>query len=298
MVLAHRDQRAVHQHGEKVEDVVRMHAIAGADVLRRFQREAAAEDRQAPQQHTRVVGQQLVAPVNGGAQRAMPRDRRAAARQQPEDIVEPVPDVARRQYPRPRGRQFERQRDAVQPPADLDDGAGVLLGQCEAGRHVRRPFHEQAHGLGCGGIGQRARGSYGQRRDLPRALAPHAQRLPARRQDRQPGTVAQQRVRRSSGCVHQVLAVVENKKQCAALQQPRKRFQVARPDLLPQPRRLRDRRRDQAPVPQRRELDPHRLRTQGCAAGHQLQRQARLAAARRARQRQQPRALQERCQLR
>jgi hypothetical protein len=62
-----------------------------------------------------------------------------------EPVVEPVGDLGRGQRAQPRRRQLDRERQPVEPPADLDDGAHVLVGHREARAHGGRAVGEQLH---------------------------------------------------------------------------------------------------------------------------------------------------------
>jgi hypothetical protein len=73
-----------------------------------------------------------VAPLDRRAQGLLPRQRcPAAARQQPQPVVQPRRHLLGRQRRHPRRRQLDRQRDAVQPPADLRHRRRVLGGEGE-----------------------------------------------------------------------------------------------------------------------------------------------------------------------
>jgi hypothetical protein len=73
------------------------------------------------------LAQELIAPVDGRAQRLLARDGRPAATgEQAELVVEARRDALDRQHLDPRGGQLDRQRDAVQAPADLDQRGGVV----------------------------------------------------------------------------------------------------------------------------------------------------------------------------
>ena len=62
-------------------------------------------------------GEQLPAPLDDGAQRAVPWQRRAAAAgEQPELVGEPTGDLGERQCPQPGGGALDRQREAIKPP--------------------------------------------------------------------------------------------------------------------------------------------------------------------------------------
>ena len=168
------------------------------------------------------LGQQVEAPVDRRPQRPVPRQRRAAAAgQEPEPVVEASRDLGGRQRADPRGGQLDRQRDAIQPAADLRDRVRVGGGQLEARlrplapgrrtgaprrnsrdrREIRRPRVQ---------VRQRHRGH----RDAgSRPEMPSASRLVAR-------TCSRGQRRSSSSAISttgsmQVLAVVEDQQQLA-----------------------------------------------------------------------------------
>ena len=87
-------------------------------------RHAAGEDREPLGERALGVGQQVPAPVDDRAQRAVARQRGAAAAgEQPEAVVEPRGELVERQRAQPRGGELDRQRQPVEPAADLDDRA-------------------------------------------------------------------------------------------------------------------------------------------------------------------------------
>ena len=142
-------ERLVHQSGEQVDHGERGHrarrrlpgvrAFRGvrAHRLGRLQRPAPGEDRQPAQQGPLGRGEQLVAPVQGRRQRPVPgQGGPAAARQQPEAVVQPGRDLLHRQRPHPGRRQLDRQGDAVQPAADLGHRGRV---RARRGRSRARP---------------------------------------------------------------------------------------------------------------------------------------------------------------
>ena len=121
---------------------------AGADRLGRLQRAAAGEDGQAAEQRL----------LRGGrAGRSSRRSRRASSaggpavarpagqQRQPAAPAAPAAPGGEKQLD-PRRGQLDRQRQPVQPPADLGHGRGVLRrsGRSPAGRPARR-CDEQAH---------------------------------------------------------------------------------------------------------------------------------------------------------
>ena len=70
------DERRVDEPREGAEHLRRR---SDAHALDRLQRERAGKDRQPPEQHPLVVGEQVVAPVQGGGQGLLASDRRAMA---------------------------------------------------------------------------------------------------------------------------------------------------------------------------------------------------------------------------
>ena len=88
--------------------------------------------------------EQVVAPRDGGAERAMPgRPVRRLALQQPHPPAQAGDQLARAQRLEPRGRQLQRERHAVQPDAGVDNRGHVLGGQGELGAYPAGPFHQQ-----------------------------------------------------------------------------------------------------------------------------------------------------------
>ena len=62
--------------------------------------------------------------------------------EQPEAVVEPRPDLLRRQDSDPGGGQFYGQGDAIEPGADLRHGGGVVVGDGEVGPGLPGPLPE------------------------------------------------------------------------------------------------------------------------------------------------------------
>ena len=109
-------------------------------------RPAAGEHRQPAQQPVVVLGQEVPAPVDERVERLLARDRGpAAAGEQPEPVTEPLRDVVRRHRRDPRRGELDRERDPVEPPADLRDrrDVGIASGRCRGGA-----LHEQPDRLG------------------------------------------------------------------------------------------------------------------------------------------------------
>ena len=220
-------ERLVDEPRERAHDVV-----LRAHRPRRVEVEAADEHRE-PAEHGAVdLVEQLVAPRHRREQARVPRHGVArAAHEQREAVVEPGLDLARRERPRPRGGELERERRPVEPRAHRDDRAVGLLVERQVGLQLRRPLEEQ-----------RPRVLRRQRRQPPHRLVGQPERLAAGGDDRHLRARAQA-VGDLGGRVEHVLAVVE------AQQQPPPR------ELRAQRGRLAARRVDEhagAPPPPRR----------------------------------------------
>ncbi len=140
-----------------------------------------------------------------------PRGIGPPAGQQPEPLIEQPGDFRRAQRRHPRGGELDRQRDPIQPPADLTDGGDVSGTQGEVAAHGRRALDEQGHRIaGPGGGHARVRGRQRQRPQPEDLLTVHAQRLPARGQETHPPAAAQDAGCQDSRCAQQVLAIVEH----------------------------------------------------------------------------------------
>ena len=86
----------------------------------------------APEDLLLLLGKQVVAPIDQRAHRLLARQRGAAAAgQHAKTLVEFLRQLSGRENLYPRRRQLDRQRDAVEPPADLRDDRRALVGQLE-----------------------------------------------------------------------------------------------------------------------------------------------------------------------
>jgi hypothetical protein len=82
------DQRALNQPRQEIDDCESVDGRIGGDGGGSVDVEAAGKNRQPPQHDALVLGQQIVAPVERGAQRLVTRQRGArSAREQPEAIA-------------------------------------------------------------------------------------------------------------------------------------------------------------------------------------------------------------------
>jgi hypothetical protein len=203
-------QGPVHQPGQGVDGGRPLEPLAG-DRADAVQGPGAPEDRQPPQQAAFGLGQQVVAPVDGRPEGALPRlGRPRAAGEQGEPVDHALGQLAHRQGRDPRGGELDRERHAVEVPADLRDGGGVVVGQPEVRERVPGAVDEQRDG----GAGRAARGVTG-RRDRERVdralhLPARRQRLPARGEDAQVRTALEEALDQERAGVDQVFAVVEH----------------------------------------------------------------------------------------
>ena len=115
-------QRLVDEVREQIGDVLGGDVVARAHRFGRVERAAAGEHREPLEHAPLVVEEQVVAPLDDGAQRLLAGERGAgAAGEQPEAVVEPGRELADRDGPDPPGRQLDREREPVEPGADLAD---------------------------------------------------------------------------------------------------------------------------------------------------------------------------------
>jgi len=124
-------QALVVQRGHHV-GCVETKLIGLAHRFDRLDRRSTREDGQAPEHRLLTVVEQLVAPVDRPTQGPLPFRDVPAAGEKREAPVEPGKDVSRLEQPNPRRRELDRQRQAVEPGADLGDRRRVLQRQVES----------------------------------------------------------------------------------------------------------------------------------------------------------------------
>ena len=116
LLLLQHHQRLLHQRADQVEHVERVDRLGTANRLGRGEVEAADEYTEPLQQALLFVVEKVVGPVHQRAQRLLPGLQGAGAPgEQLEAVLQPDVDVGDRQQLDPRRRQFQRQRDALQP---------------------------------------------------------------------------------------------------------------------------------------------------------------------------------------
>ncbi len=168
-----------------------------------------------------------------------------AARQNGEPLLEPLEQGARGQRPDPGGCELDRERQAVDAPADLADNPLVLGRDVEVGLQRPSPLFEELDG-----------GIVVERRDGKDVLAGQVQNGTARDQEHESrGAGEQLDERRRRGA--QMLDVVEDDEELPVAHCRSERVERSLAGHLRDPDCARDRRQEQPRVAQGRELDDH-----------------------------------------
>ncbi len=145
--------------------------------------------------------------------------RASSGREQPEAVLEAVQDLHRREGAQPHRGELDRQRDAVEPPAQLHHGVAVAVRELEVGRHGGGAVEEERDGVVVRGVaGPDLGGWCRQGRHDEDLLALDPERVPAGGQDAQAGCGGEQLAGQHRAGVGEVLAVVEHHQQPLVLQ--------------------------------------------------------------------------------
>ena len=135
------DEAAVDERCQHVE-------VGAAYGFGRIQPELAREDAQTGEELLLLIVQELVAPGQGGTQRPMPGGLVArAAGQQLEAVAEPVEHRFGREHVDASGSQLDRERQPIQPRADLLDRPPVVVGDREPRQDGRGAGGEERDGI-------------------------------------------------------------------------------------------------------------------------------------------------------
>ncbi len=253
------------------------------------------EDRQQLKDGSLLLVEQLVAPLDRASEGALAgRQVTWSPAEELEAAPQPVSQLLGREQLQPRGRQLDRERQAVQACGDVRYRGGVLVGQDKARPRFAGALEEQADGLGRrGGLGRdlgRGDRGKGERGDGQEVLAADPERLSARHQNLELGAPLQQ-VRETLGCLHDLFEVVEQEQHplpLEPLRQHLERLLVARPPPADRPNDGFERR---VRVPSRREVDEvDAVLETFDLVGRRLEGEASLPDPARAGQRQQPHA--------
>lgn len=319
--LGHDDQRAVHQPGQHVDHRSAVRSSGPADHLGRVQGGSVAVHGQAPQHRAFLLVEEAPAPVDHRPQGPLPfRSAPRARREQRETVVQTGLQLGHPQGPDPRRGHLQGQRDAVQATADRDDRRHIAPVEDEAGSRRRGTRLEQPHRAEPA-YGRRAevgrRAGVPQRRYLLEVFAGDPQRLPAGRQDPQPGCGLEQPLGQLGGVLDHMLTVVEHQQRGFVAQRVRQpvhrgeRRAPARTGVVAHPEHRTDHLvhpggRGGRPRPPRRsrgrvehgELgEPHPAREPVDDLGRHRQGEPRLADTARPRERHQPVGGQQRAEL-
>ncbi len=117
------------------------------------------------------------------------------------------------------GREFDRQRDAVDTAADVDDGRGVGVGKCERGRHVACAIDEQSYRARLQRVGSaRPVGRDIEHADGVNVLARRPQWFARGRQDAYARTGAQNRGGNLRCSADDLLAIIEDEQHLSIAQ--------------------------------------------------------------------------------
>ncbi len=149
--VRHDHQGAVDQPRDQVQHLVPGNAVPGADRFGSRQVAAVAVGGEAAQDDAFGRAEQLPAPVDHRSKRLLAgRCAALPEGQDPEAVVEPRGQLPYSKGSYPGGGELQRERDAVQTPADLGYGPALGLirrvrGAREAGCGCGCPFHEQFH---------------------------------------------------------------------------------------------------------------------------------------------------------
>ena len=168
------------------------------DILRCIECRAAGEDRQAREEVLLGGDKKLIAPFDRPTQGSLAlRKVTSAAGQKREALVDSCEELLRREDFDSRGREFQRKRQVVQPPADLGNR---VLGR-EARLHRSGSGDEEAD---CFLVLER--------RHRILLLAREAQRLAARDEQVEPSACGE-KIGQLARCIHDLLEVVEQEQE-------------------------------------------------------------------------------------
>jgi len=108
---------------QQIEHVLTVSCNISAQCLRGLERPATSKHRQSPHEALFCLGEQLIAPVDGGLQCLLSAHGGAMATgQQPKAVVEACSDLVDAECGEASSRQLDRQWNAVEPLTDLRGG--------------------------------------------------------------------------------------------------------------------------------------------------------------------------------
>jgi hypothetical protein len=256
--LLHLQQRPVDQACHLVEHFEGVFRLVASHRCGAIESESPSEDAESHEQHPGGLGEEVVAPVDGRAEGAMPgRDVPSTRGEEGEDIVEAVPDLLHTEDPDPGRCELDGERDPLEPPADVGHDPDIVRSKREFPCPVPGPLLEEAHGPGPGHrLRWFVRVRYGETGYEPCPLPGHAQSLPAGGENRQLRTGAQEFLGHLRTGIHQVLAIVQDEEEWGLGDEWEGRRRVVSPDLFAHAQGTDDLLREECGVRERRELDP------------------------------------------
>jgi hypothetical protein len=190
----------------------------GADRSRCVELETVDEDRRLGPEPPVCGSAEVEGPLDAGGHGAVSMWPRARASAEELPLVcQGLVDLRGRQRGKPRGRELDGQRDALQLATDRCDSSAVALGQVEAGDAGASTVEEELNRLELlqpAPVRLLVRRT-GQRGDRVHDLAVDPQRFTARRENADPRAVPQDRVGQPGHHVDDVLAVVQHEQEHA-----------------------------------------------------------------------------------
>jgi hypothetical protein len=126
-------QKAFVDEGSHAVDELRSQFPEGiADRFRRLEGESSGEDAESAEECLLLGSEQAEAPVDRAPHRVLPVRHVPRTRgEEVEALIETSKKCAGRHHANARRRKFERQRQAIEAPADLRDRAGIVIAESE-----------------------------------------------------------------------------------------------------------------------------------------------------------------------
>jgi hypothetical protein len=197
--------RLVDEPGEQRGDHPAPEALIGARRLHLVEGERAGEDREPREQQRLVVAEQTKGPVHDRAQRPVARGGGApASGEEVEALAKTRRELAQPERRGAGGAELDRERQPVEPAADVRDHRDVVVRQ-PLGLHTGRPLDEQPHG----GIAAIGAARQRKRRQDVNMLGGQRQPLAAGHEDRELPHGADQPLDDRCERIEKVLGVVE-----------------------------------------------------------------------------------------
>ena len=283
------DEALVDERGETLEHLPEVHLVA-ADGVGDLQRATAREDTEPRQQGLLGRLEQVVAPVDRVAERALPcRQVVRAAGEEVEPLLEPPQDRLRREQLHPSCRELDRERKTVEAPADPRHCGRVLVRELEARLDRAGAVEEELDG---GRACERAsaltvRLGQGERRHRELPLLAQAQRGLARHERGHSGRRAEQLVDERRRGQH-LLEVVEHEQAGIVSQPSRDRLDERHVGGFLDAEHARDRRAHDFGVADRGQVDEERSAELSSELRGRSEGEPRLARAARAGERYEP----------